>query len=481
MKNSIILLIKALLILSCSTTMKDNLWVNDFELLKKELTTGYANLKFSIEENNIDLIELNRLTINKLRSVNSKKEAQGVIVEFLKNFDDGHLKAIIWDKQNETAKIDYPLNTDNSTIALGKMNFREGATTYRVKYDSLAGFYPLKNEKNPFPAGIVKSGNDKIGILRIEYFTSNWYWEAASNVWESYRKEFKGECNDGCQEIFTHKIESQLEKYIIERIEELNSENVSSLLVDITGNGGGTEWAYAVANLLTVKKLEGAPFYFAKHAHWLEAIKNDIKLIEQDIANPIISPTLQQKLKQFKELANKLIEKTKFDCSSSEVWEEQNLECLKLVNHPYRSALPFEIMDDPQFDLLKSKEILNFARFIPYKKGIFSGPLYIAQDRYTASAAEGFASLLQINQAATIIGEQSFGIGCGYTNGGISIELPNIGLSVRMPDCVRYRKDGENERKGITPDILLEWDKEDSMEKRGEMLIQKIINVQYNN
>jgi hypothetical protein len=49
-----------------------------------------------------------------------------------------------------------------------------------------------------------------------------------------------------------------------------------------------------------------------------------------------------------------------------------------------------------------------------------------------------------------------------------------------MPDCIRYRKDGENERKGIVPDIPLNWDENHSMDKRGEMVIQEIVKTHHN-
>jgi hypothetical protein len=78
--------------------------------------------------------------------------------------------------------------------------------------------------------------------------------------------------------------------------------------------------------------------------------------------------------------------------------------------------------------------------------------------------------LLQYNDAATIVGEKSYGAGCGYTNGGIDLYLENVRLRVRMSDCVRVRADGENELAGIDPEIA-GWDPGDRGRSRARKLV----------
>jgi C-terminal processing protease CtpA/Prc len=73
--------------------------------------------------------------------------------------------------------------------------------------------------------------------------------------------------------------------------------------------------------------------------------------------------------------------------------------------------------------------------------------------------------MLRDNGAATVIGERTNGAGCGYTDGGLPIELPNSGLVVWMPDCARYRIDGRNEIEGIDPDVALAWSELDAAER----------------
>ena len=61
------------------------------------------------------------------------------------------------------------------------------------------------------------------------------------------------------------------------------------------------------------------------------------------------------------------------------------------------------------------------------------------------------------NGAATVIGERTYGAGCGFLDGGLPLELPDSGLEVWMPDCVRLRIDGTNEIEGIEPDVPIAW------------------------
>lgn len=96
------------------------------------------------------------------------------------------------------------------------------------------------------------------------------------------------------------------------------------------------------------------------------------------------------------------------------------------------------------------------------EEGRYRGPLLILQDHQSASASEEFAARLRDNEAARIIGERSYGAGCGHTNGGTRLELPALGLLVRAPDCQRLRMDGSNETEGITPDVEAGWEPEDA-------------------
>ena len=91
---------------------------------------------------------------------------------------------------------------------------------------------------------------------------------------------------------------------------------------------------------------------------------------------------------------------------------------------------------------------------------MYTGKLFVLMDRSSASATELFASLLRDNGAAVLMGERSWGAGCGYTYGGVKLELSSVKMTLRAPDCARLRLTGENERAGLAPDLPLDWGEE---------------------
>ncbi len=491
--KKLILLLVILTVFSCKNSndrietvlpIENKVWLDDFETLKKEMTLGYANLKYATEKENIDLIKLNEITLSKLKEAQTVEEAQQVIKKFLKTFNDGHLRAsklkvtnkadTIVEIDTTNIELDYLKNTDSGAIALKKMGYENKKYKNRIKYDSVPGYSSLSSQQNPFPTAIIKRNNETIGIIRVG-FLGHWrYWNTALEVWEFYKKTFEGKCDGDCQWSFQKEVEKELTNKIIDGINELKSKKISKLLVDVSSNPGGSEWCNAVAELFTAKHLKGPESFFVKHKHWKNTLENQLKNIEEDIENPKIKKELNLKLIRFKNLVQELILNCESNCSVEEVWNEQNMNCLELISHPYAYSLPFEIFEDEQFEELESKYLLSNYRFLTYKKGVYEGSLYIIQDRYSGSATEEFSSLLQANDAAVIVGENSYGAGCGYTNGGIKLELKNIGLSVSMSDCVRLRKDGKNEIYGINPDIEVNWDENENMYSKGLKIITNI-------
>ena len=105
----------------------------------------------------------------------------------------------------------------------------------------------------------------------------------------------------------------------------------------------------------------------------------------------------------------------------------------------------------------------------PVASPIWTGRLLLVVDQRTASASEEFVAMLVDAGAARVVGTRTMGIGCGFTNGGIAFRLPRSGLSVRLPDCARFRRNGENERAGITPDAG-SWRDGDDDRRRAEIV-----------
>jgi hypothetical protein len=61
--------------------------------------------------------------------------------------------------------------------------------------------------------------------------------------------------------------------------------------------------------------------------------------------------------------------------------------------------------------------------------------------------------------------------GCGFMTSSEPLRLPNLGLAIRMPNCVRLRADGSDEVAGIRPDVpVLARDGESARARAGRLL-----------
>ena len=98
--------------------------------------------------------------------------------------------------------------------------------------------------------------------------------------------------------------------------------------------------------------------------------------------------------------------------------------------------------------------------------GSWSGPVYVAVDSKTGSAAEATAAIFQNNKAAKIIGSKTVGSGCGFIYKGSEFTLPNSHLRFRIPNCVRLKSDMTDEVPGIIPDIeVKQYDGENDQQR----------------
>src|SRR5690606_23329289 len=66
-----------------------------------------------------------------------------------------------------------------------------------------------------------------------------------------------------------------------DRLRALKAAGATTLLVDIAGNGGGTEWVEAVARIVTPVPLRSARVGFVRHPHWVRAFAEGERRMRQ--------------------------------------------------------------------------------------------------------------------------------------------------------------------------------------------------------
>lgn len=87
-----------------------------------------------------------------------------------------------------------------------------------------------------------------------------------------------------------------------------------------------------------------------------------------------------------------------------------------------------------------------------------------------------FAAVLRDNRRAIVMGVPTSGAACGtFTGMGTHFTLPGSGALVRVPDCVRLRADGSNERRGVVPDRIVPWAPSDSAHQRARKTLDTLL------
>jgi hypothetical protein len=156
-------------------------------------------------------------------------------------------------------------------------------------------------------------------------------------------------------------------------------------------------------------------------------------------------------------------------CDLSGLWKLESAAAMPCSNVG-RAEPWLDAAEQAELDALEALEA-GASAAKPARPALWTGALVVLTNAATASASEDFAASLQDAGAAEIAGATTMGVGCGYTDGGVTLELPATGLTVRAPDCIRYRRDGRNEAEGVLPDLPVAWTDGDGGRTRAEKAI----------
>jgi hypothetical protein len=276
-------------------------------------------------------------------------------------------------------------------------------------------------------------------------------------------------CDGFCENQIRRRASNLLTAAFTRQIERLKREKVDQLMIDLTANGGGTNWYEPAARALTKKPLRSPRSAFIRHPHWAKNLSD--RLADFEAAAAKSSGAVQQMLQLVAAAVRTDLVEANKPCDRAALWQNQKISCSLVV--PFsKHILPYA--KPGEFSASPVGSILFAASDYDYREGVYNGKLLILIDGRTASSSEAFTAMLRDNGAATVLGQPSMGAGCGYTNGGIPTVLKNSLLKIKMPDCVRLRADGSNEINGITPDVIVPWRVNDSPYQKAKRTIESL-------
>ncbi len=440
-------------------------WIADLDQVREVFLTKYANLEWAVFQREADLPQLFADTEARINRATNDWEARSAFERLARRLGDGHVV------------FDWPRSGGHAMAAASTPQERCTALGYdaRMRAAPLAanavGYRPLSTpQSDEFPAGVISLNSQLIGVLQIGVFTQQGFPALCQSALREPAIAVDKPCDDACSDRIDAWASDQLTRDLTAQLRALKDAGATVLVVDVAGNGGGSEWAEAVARMLTPIHLRSEELEFVRGEHWAKSFAEDeasLRHFAEQASGP--DRTLLLNLADEVEARRKV---ALTPCDSAPLWHGAHPACSWLGRGFCGSGLlasadPSQLRGKPWASLLFTP--MEF----PYEEGVWTGPLIVLVDRNTGSAASEFAAVLQDNHAAIIMGEPA-GAGCGHTNGGTPTTLANSKATLEVPDCARLRADGSNEVMGILPDVLVAFSAVDGAHLRGVRFMAKL-------
>lgn len=445
-------------------------WLRDLARLEEYTATKYANFDWKVRHG-VDPVALHARTDTLLRKATSTREARAALVAFVTAFQDGHFSArAIRRGPADGSGVEWPPR-DAPALSLCRA-FGYRAERSRTAFARLNDWRAISLPRLPFTAGVIEREGDRIAVLRIHSFGHEPHGWACESAWPEVQARFTGaQCDDACASALRRAIGDTLAAALAEAVRTLARERPSALIIDVTGNGGGTEWASKAARAITPRPLPAQRVAFIRNDRHRARLERSLARV--DSALPLAVPgRWRDTLAVSRDRLAAAIELARTPCDRSRVWQlgVGSLVCDGLITGLW-TAGPVPMLAPGFAPPGALTHEINSLAHSGSVNGGWTGPLVLVTDGASASATEQFVAELVDGAEAWVVGARTYGSGCGFTSGAEYLDLPAVGLRVRAPDCVRLRPDGTSEVAGIAPTHDARWAAGDGARVRAEKVI----------
>jgi hypothetical protein len=303
-----------------------------------------------------------------------------------------------------------------------------------------------------------------LGWLRIPLFSNEAFPAICARAWTQFRAHLDRPCDDACREDFLDRVLPRLlVEAIAARLDAFRAARVSATVIDITDNGGGVDWTSDIVRMMHAGPLLCPATAFVREPSTVERL--DRELADQRTCEGLtLDPPSRRALEDAQAWTRSVRADAAQPCDLGGVFRgdpssPSGPSCSLLTRA--RRAPCDRPPAPPGVTPPDACAVFQPSRSSGPPSARVDGPVYVLINRRTGSAAEFFAAVLRDNAAATLIGEPTAGAGCGYIDGGSQIVLTRTGMTIRMPNCARFRADGTNEVDGVTPDVVVPWTVDD--------------------
>ena len=436
-------------------------WLADLEQTRQAFQEKYANLDWLETEREVDIDKLFDDLARRLKQAQSEAQAMSVFNRLVLKVGDGHVDMRWPEPKVPATPATTPAPAPDLCRTIGYDERQNTPGTAR----GLPGYAELPSDGNPFSAGTVAVGDRRVGVVRIGVFQPQGFPDLCRDAVQALKIPADKPCDDECQNKIVTVAYQQLTEALEQRVRQLKTAGATTLLVDITDNGGGSEWAEAAARIVSPKPLVSERRGFVRGEHWAKQWRDlSVQLREFAKGAPRAD---RQRLLGWAAESDAALKEGQTPCPAS------SAGCSRIATAGYSTGLvgsaPASALQGKEWGVL----VFSPSQF-PYHDGVWDGPLIVLTDQETWSAAEEFAAVLQDNRAAVVLGARTGGAGCGHTWGGTPTKLENSGAVLELPDCVRFRADGSNEVRGVLPDVPVALRANDGLRLRARLIAEKL-------
>lgn len=411
-------------------------WLADLEQYRQTLLTKYANLEWLTDERELPLDRAFDQAKGAIAKAGSDAEARRLLDRMTMQLGDGHVK-LRWPSANAgTGAPAGPKPANCGALGYNARSARAGTAA------SLPGYRAI--EAAPFPAGLVESQAVRLGVVRIGVFDPHGYPALCEAAFAAIGLPSGAGCDPGCEDQVLTRSYRAMTSGLADTLKRLKAEGAQILLLDISDNGGGSEWAEAAARMLSARTLTSARTGFVRGAHWARIWGGYAERLRGHAAKA--KGAERARLLAWAGDAEAAAREAASPCDPA-------TGCARMVRAGYATGLVGSAPAGAFADKPWANDVFSIAQH-PYVQGAWDGPVILLVDNETWSAAEEVAAMLADNKAALVMGARTGGAGCGYSWGGTPTRLANSGATLEVPDCVRFRADGSNEVRGVIPDVL---------------------------
>ena len=440
-------------------------YLDDLQEARAAFSAKYAGLEWEVFGRDHDISATFVTARDRIIRAHGEWDARIAFERLARSFGDRHVR-IRWPPA--PAPGSEPVSSGFSCEALGYTTGMQAAPLAAL----IPGYTPVKlPADNVFPTGILLRERGIVGIIKIPLFMARGFPSLCESAVDSLHIDRSKDCDSACDEAIKLRAESLMTAQLEAAIKAVEHAGAGTLVVDVAGNGGGSEWTGAASRMMTPIRLEAMPNYFVRGALWAKHFSS----LERELQTAARKAHGEDRklLAHFVELVDERKKEAQTPCDATPLWESKHPSCLWLGGAFFTTGLLSSA--DPESLRTKPWASLVFNPMqYPYHEGVWRGTLIVLVDGGTGSAAEQFAAELQDNHAALIIGSPTAGAGCGSTDGGSPTTLTHTGAILDLPDCVRIRPNGLNLSSGVQPDILVGLRGDDSPRRQASLLEQKL-------